>query len=94
MDQNLTLQCEVTTVRGVTSRVDIVWSDGGGELQRMNNITATMMDDTLVYTASYTIVMLNTSDHNRIITCEAVIDVDPLVMRSANIVLDVFGEYY
>ena len=27
--QSLTLQCEVTTVRGITSRVDIVWSSDG-----------------------------------------------------------------
>ena len=40
--QSLTLQCEVTTVRGITSRVDIVWSSDGTVLRRMNDATATM----------------------------------------------------
>ena len=52
VSQSLTLQCEVTTVRGITSRVDIVWSSGGTELQRMNNVSSTTMDNSLVYTDS------------------------------------------
>ena len=36
--QSLTLQCEVTAVRGIISSVDIVWSSGGMELERMKNI--------------------------------------------------------
>ena len=38
--QSLSLQCEVTTVRGITSRVDIVWSSGT-VLRRINSITIT-----------------------------------------------------
>ena len=37
--QSLTLQCEVTTVRGITSRVDIVWSSGGSILRRINDLS-------------------------------------------------------
>ena len=51
--QSLTLQCEVTTVRGITSSVDIVWSSGGTELERTNNVSSTTMDNSLVYTDSY-----------------------------------------
>ena len=91
--QSLTLQCEVTTVRGITSRVDIVWSSGGTELERMNDTTATTMDDSLVYTDSYNIATLNTSDNNRVIECEIVIDVDPIVTANGTIMLDVIGEY-
>ena len=93
--ENLTLQCEVTTVRGITSRVDIVWSSNDTVLRRINDTTPTMLDDSLVYTDSYTTEMpLSTSDHGRVITCQAVIDVDPPVMGSGSITLDVFGEYY
>ena len=53
--QSLTLQCEVTTVRGITSRVDIMWSSDGTTLRRINDTTAITMDNSLVYTDSYTI---------------------------------------
>ena len=47
--QSLTLQCEVTTVRGITSRVDIVWSSGSMELERTNDVSSTTLDNSLVY---------------------------------------------
>ena len=91
--QSLILQCEVTTVRGITSRVDIVWSSGGAELERMNNVSSTTMNNLLVYTDSYTISQLNTTDEDRVIQCEVVINASPPVMASDNITLDVTGEY-
>ena len=91
--QSLPLQCEVTTVRGITSRVDIVWSSGGTELQRMNGVSSTTMDNSLVYTDSYTISQLSTDDEGRMIQCEVVINASPLVMASNSITLDVTGEY-
>ena len=91
--QSLTLQCEVTTVRGITSRVDIVWSSNGTELERMNNVSSTTMDNSLVYTDSYTISQLNTTDEDRVIQCEVVINASPIVMASDSITLDVTGEY-
>ena len=91
--QPLTLQCEVTTVRGITSRVDIVWSSGGTELERMSDVSSTTMDNSLVYTDSYTISQLNTTDEGRVIQCEVVINISPLVMASNSTTLDVTGEY-
>ena len=91
--QSLTLQCEVTTVRGITSRVDIVWSSGGTELQRMNNVSSTTMGNSLVYTDSYTISQLSTTDEGRMIQCEVVINASPPIMASDSITLDVTGEY-
>ena len=90
--QSLTLQCNVTTVRGITSRVDIVWSSGGTELQRMNDVSSTTMDNALVYTDSYTISQLNTTDEGRVIQCEVVINTSPPVTPSDNITLDVTGK--
>ena len=92
--QSLTLQCEVTTVRGITSRVDIVWSSNGTVLRRINDATATIMDNLLVYTDSYTISRLSTTDDGRVIQGEAVINVSPSVMASDSITLDVTGEFY
>ena len=91
--QSLTLQCEVTTVRGITSRVDIVWSSGGTILRRINSTTATTMDNSLVYTDSYNISQLNTTDDDRVIHCGVVINSTDLVMASNNITLDVIGKY-
>ena len=93
MGQSLTLQCEVTTMRGITSRVDIVWSSGGLELQRMDNLSLTMISNSLVYTNSYNISQLNTTDDGRVIQCEVVINASPLVMASDSITLDVIGMF-
>ena len=90
--QSLILQCEVTTVRGITSRVDIVWSSGCTELERMNDVSSTTMDNSLVYTDSYTISQLSTTDEDRVIQCEVVINASPSVMASDSITLDVTGE--
>ena len=92
--QSLTLQCEVTTVRGITSRVDIVWSSNGTVLRRINNVSLTTMDNSLVYTDSYTILQLSTTDEGRVIECTVMINASPLVMNSNNITLNVTGEYY
>ena len=92
--QSLTLQCEVTTVRGITSRVNIVWSSNGTELDRTDNLVLTMMTDSLVYTDSYDISQLNTTDDGRVIQCEVVINASPSVMASDSITLDVTGECY
>ena len=91
--QSLILQCNVTTVRGITSRVDIVWSSGGTELQRMENVTSTTMDNSLVYTDSYNISQLSTDYENRVIQCEVVINASPSVMASDNVTLDVTGKH-
>ena len=91
--QSLTLQCEVTTVRGITSRVDIVWSSGGTELERMNDVSSTTMDNSLVYTDSYTISQLSTTDEGRVIQCEVVINASPPVMADNNITLVLMGMY-
>ena len=91
--QSLTLQCAVTTVRGITSRVDIVWRIGSLELERLNNASSTTMDNSLVYIHSHTISPLSTDDENGVYQCNVVINADPMVMANNNITLDVTGEY-
>ena len=89
--QSLILQCEVTTVRGITSRVDIVWSSDGTELERMNNVSSATMDNSLVYTDSYTISQLNTTDDGKVIKCEVVINARPQIISANNITLNATG---
>ena len=92
MGQSLTLQCEVTTVKGITSRVDIVWSSDGTVLRRTNNVSSTTIDNSLVYTDSYNISQLSTTDDGRVIQCEVVINTILSVMASDSITLDMTGE--
>ena len=89
--QSLILQCKVTTVRGITSRVDTVWSSGGIMLERMNDVSSTTMNNSLaiVYTDSYTISQLNEVDDGRVIWCDVVINASPSIMASDSITLDV-----
>ena len=91
--QSLTMQCEVTSVRGITSSVDIVWSNGGMELERMNNVSSTTMNNSLAYTHSYTISQLSTTDDGRVIQCEVVINSSPSVTATYSITLDIMGMY-
>ena len=91
--QSLTLRCEVTTVRGITSRVDIVWSnDDVTVLKRMNGVSSTTMGNSLVYTNSYTISQLSTTDEGRVIQCGVVISASSSVMANDSITLDVTGK--
>ena len=90
--QSLTLQCKVTTMRGITSRVDIVWSSVGTELERMNNVSLTTMGNSLVHTDDYDISQLTTTDDDRVIQCEVVINANPPVMANDNTTLNVTGE--
>ena len=89
--QSLTLECSVTTVRGITSRVDIVWSSDG-ELKRVINITT--MDDTIEYVDLYTIKQLNDTDQNRMYQCEVVINSIPPVKGTKHITLEAIGSLY
>ena len=63
------------------------------ELKRTNGTTATPMDNSLVYTDSYTISQLSTTDEGRVIQCEVVINASPPIMSNDSITLDVTGEY-
>ena len=91
--RSLTLQCKVTTVRGITSRVDIVWISDGKELKRMNNLSSTTMSSSLVYKDYYTTSQLNTTDDGRVINCVVVIIANPPVMANDSITMIVSGEY-
>ena len=91
--QPLTLQCNVTVTESISNDVDIVWSDNSRRLSS-TRVAPITMGSAQVYTDSYMIQELNTTDDGRVIQCEVVINVNPLVMADSNITLDVTGEYY
>ena len=92
LSQSLTLECNVTTVRGITSRVDIIWSSDGTELQRMEGVNvSSTTDNSLVYTDTYTIPRLSIADDGREYQCEVVINSSPPVMSNSSVTLDMTG---
>ena len=93
--QSLTLQCEVTAVRGITSRVDIVWRRDGAEVQRMDNVILKLntMNTALVYRDTYTISLLTTSDERSMFQCKIVINSSLPVMASSSLRVNVEGMY-
>ena len=91
--QSLTLQCDVTTVRGITSRVDIVWSSGSVELDRANNLAAAIVNDTVMYSDSYTTGPLNSNDNGRTIQCQVVINTVPQVTNADTVELMLSGKH-
>ena len=93
--QSLTLECNFTTVRGITSKVDIVWSSGGTELKRINNVnTSLIINDNELYEDTFTIPLLSTTDDGRSMQCEITINTTPSIVVVNNIILDVTGEFY
>ena len=76
----------MTTVRGITSRVDIVWRSGGSKLQTLNGSTS---NNSTIYTSTYTIPLLSTTDDDRVYQCEVMINTSPPVMATGSVTLDV-----
>ena len=92
--QSLTLESSITTVRGITSRVDIVWSSNGEQLRRVMGATPNSTNDNSeVYEVTYDIPLLSTSDDGRVIECEIIIMATPSIVATNNITLDVTGKY-
>ena len=89
----LTLDCNITTVRGITSRVDIVWSSNGLELRKIEGIVSNLtQDNSVIYMDSYTIPQLGTVDEGRTHQCGIIINqAIPIIVNGA-ITLDVTGE--
>ena len=93
VSQSLVLPCDVTAVRGITSRVDIIWRSGGVMLARRNNTLPTLNDGMLLYTDYYAFPRtVNTTDNGREYQCQVVINTSPPVMVTGSYTLDVIGK--
>ena len=95
--QSLILECDVTTVRGITSRVVIMWnSDGSGEsgvdiIGAVN--TTSITNNSMLFTDTYIIPQLSTADENKEYQCEVLIDTDSPVMATDSVTLNITGKY-
>ena len=91
--QPLILQCSVTTIRDINSRVDFVWISNGTELERVEGVTGDSSTNNLaVYTDYYIIPQLSIADNNSLYTCEVIINRSPLITATGNITLNITGK--
>ena len=91
--QSLTLEANVTTVRGITSRVDIEWSTGNITLQRTEGVNITFTaSDSVIYEDIYNITQVSTLDDGRVYQCKVIINTNPQLMATDSITLDVTGK--
>jgi len=80
----------VTTVRGITSRVDFIWSSDGITLQNEGKNGRDFAIQNLdVYSNTYTISSLSVNDDGRTYQCEVVIDSNPPVAVTSNLTLHI-----
>ena len=88
--QSLTLECSATIVRGITSRVDIVWRSDGSNLDRIKHVNISLVrGNAAIYSAFYTLPLLRITDDGRVYQCEVVINTSPPVMATGSVTLDV-----
>ena len=83
----LILDCSIKEIVVTNSPLEIVWTTNTTTLQRTN----VMPNGSSVYTDSYTITQLTTSDQGRVIQCIANRTTPP-VMDNGNITLNVTGK--
>ena len=87
--QPLILQCSVTTIRDINSRVDFVWISNGTELERVEGVTGVSSTNNLaIYTNHYIISQLSIADNNSLYTCEVIINRSPLLSATGNFILN------
>ena len=90
--ESLTLECNVTTVRGITSRMDIVWSSNDMELKRTEGIESSLLKNkSVIYMDLYTISQLGTVDEGRTYQCGIIISQQLPITVNNSITLDVNG---
>ena len=88
LGQPLILQCSVTTIRDINSRVDFVWISNGTELERVEGVTGESSTNNLaVFTDYYIIPQLSIADNNSLFTCEVTINRSPLISASSDFTL-------
>ena len=95
VSESLTLKCSITAVRGITSRVDIVWSSNGTELKRIEGANSSIVSENIkIYVIFYNILQVSTSDDGREFQCGVFVNSTPVVMATDNVTLDITGKSY
>ena len=78
----LTLDCTVTSVRGISSSVDIIWTTGGVEIKRVEDIMANTKNNSAIYTDSFEISSISAIDNETEYQCAVMINASQPVYSS------------
>ena len=90
--QPLMLECAMSTPRGISSRVDVVWSRDGVVVDYINDVSSNFSSpEVVVYTNIYTIPLLGTYDDDDVYECEVIINSSTPLRITDNVTLDVTG---
>jgi len=86
----LSLKCDVSTVKGITSSVDIVWMANDVEMERYNgNITEDKTSYVYYYNAN---TLLTVNENNTVYKCQVVVNTNPSMNSSDSFTFSI-GEY-
>ena len=87
-----TLECNVIAVRGITSRVDIIWRTGNTTVRRVDGVTANIVNNSAVYTDQLITPPLSVNDSGRVYICEVRINTNFGVNGFDYFALDFIGK--
>ena len=92
--QSLVLKCDVTTVKGITSSVNVIWSRDRISLKRTEGIAVSSVTrQSLLYKDAYSITQLSTADENKMYWCMAVIAGSSSVRTTESVMLNVTSKF-
>ena len=91
--QPLTLECIATTVRGINSQVDIVWTNvnNGTEVGRTDNVNSSMTNISIVYRDYFNISQLTSIDSGVEYECKVII-INANLSVTDSFTLDLIGK--
>ena len=89
-----TLDCTVITVIGISSAVDIIWSVDGKTVRIVYDTSATISNNSAIYTDSFALPELTALDNGRTYQCTVVINKNPPASFSGSMMLNFFGKPY
>ena len=88
--RQMILECIVTTMRGITSTMDIVWRSNNSVIAKYDAVNiSSSQSNFAVYSVTYMVSQLHTADDGRVYQCEVVINTSPPVMATGSVILDV-----
>ena len=92
--QPFSMECIMTTARGISSTIDIIWSRDGVEVKRITgaNIISSSTDSSIVYRDFYNISLVTTAEEDKIYQCRGVINATPNLTAENNVLLDLIGK--
>ena len=92
--QQLLFECIITTVRGISSQINIIWRKGsnGKELKRENVSSYITVNSSVMYKDYLNISQLTTDDNGETYWCEVIINAGSPVMTNDNYTLNVTGK--